>query len=504
MVQRSTFFAFVATTCWGYVATAHAQDTSTSQDDDVEVPAAPANATSAPPSAAPPANPQLPAAAPVASQPNRDAELAELKRRLAALEAAQANANASRSEGEAARAAGEKRPAKEAPAALPFGIRVGGYIQGQFETNRLSQDQLQQGGDPLNQDRFSLRRARLVVDRSWKYAAGTLELDANTVRGPNVGIRRAEATLLYRASEALDQLPLVAATFGITDIPFGFEIGESARTRPFMERSLGSLALFPTEADAGVKLWGAVSFLRYGLALMNGEPLDTRGFPRDPNAAKDLVGRVGFVANPLSNFSISGGTSFAKGKGFHSGQDATKDSLAWVDLDGRSTVTLAELLGIKAVSATPSQNFERWALGLDLRLSLKTQIGETLLYGEAFVASNYDRGLAHADPIATGFDVRHLGAFAGVVQGVTRHGFVGFRFGYYDPNSDVLEQRRNRFVPVDLSLTTFSPLIGFVLPGQAKIALQYDFIRDNLARDTRGVPADAANDVFTLRAQVEL
>jgi hypothetical protein len=34
--------------------------------------------------------------------------------------------------------------------------------------------------------------------------------------------------------------------------------------------------------------------------------------------------------------------------------------------------------------------------------------------------------------------------------------------------------------------------------------LQYDFVRDYLARDAVGVPTDADNDQWTLRLQVEL
>lgn len=498
MFQRSRNWSLVLAASVIYAPLARAQVAPPRADDDVEIPAAPASDSAASPVAEPEAAaPPAPSATPEATgNPSELRErIAELERRLGAIEAAR---------GERAATSESEAKTSKAKDGLPLGIRVGGYLQGQFETNRLSQDQLQQGGDPLNQDRFSLRRARLLVERSFKYASGTLELDANTVRGVGIGVRRAEASIFYRPDEASGALPIVAATLGVTDIPFGYELGESARTRPLMERSIGSLALFPTEADAGVKIWGAASFLRYGLALMNGEPLDSRGFPRDPNAAKDLIGRVGFVATPAPTFVISGGTSFAKGKGFHSGQAATKDTLAWVDLDGRSTVTLPELSGIKGVSATPSKNFERWALGVDLRLSLTTRLGETLVYGEAFVASNYDRGLVLADPVATGFDVRHFGVSAALVQGITRHAFVGFRYGYYDPNSDLLEQRKNRFVPVDLGVTSLSPVVGFTLPGQAKLSAQYDFIRDHLARDTRGVPADAANDVFTLRLQVEL
>ena len=129
------------------------------------------------------------------------------------------------------------------------GLRVGGYLQAEFQTNQLSEDQLAQGGAPLNQNRFLLRRARVRLDREWDFAAGTIELDANTVNGVTVGVRRAEASLLYRGSNQTNSIPLVMLTVGVTDNPFGYEILESTRTRVFMERTLGSASIFPTEAD---------------------------------------------------------------------------------------------------------------------------------------------------------------------------------------------------------------------------------------------------------------
>lgn len=394
----------------------------------------------------------------------------------------------------------------EAP---PFtlGLRASAYLQGQYQYNQLSEDELQAGGAPLNQNRFLVRRGRVRFDRDWDYAAGSLELDANTVSGSAIGIRRAEASLVYRGSEpSSDTPPLVVLTAGVTDIPFGFDLLQSARVRPFMERSLASNALFPSEADAGVKLSGAIAFFRYGVAVMNGEPLDDQGFPSDPNSAKDLIGRVGVDVTPADGFSLWGGTSFAKGKGFHPGRDARKRSIAWRDTDENGTLQPgAELQGIPATAASPSKNFDRWALGLDLGASFTTPLGLSKLYAEAFLASNYDRGLVSADPVeSVSGDLRHAGAYVALEQGITDWGIAGFRAGFYDPNSDVLESRQGRQLPLSQTITTLSPLVGFVLKGRAKLLIQYDFVRDHLGRDASGKPTDAENDGFTARLQVEL
>ncbi len=47
-------------------------------------------------------------------------------------------------------------------------------------------------------------------------------------------------------------------------------------------------------------------------------------------------------------------------------------------------------------------------------------------------------------------------------------------------------------------------MVGFRLPGRARLIFQYDFVHDYLGRDSVGAPADAKNDVYIGRLQVDL
>jgi len=489
-----------------------------SDSDDLEVPSNPTVPAAAAPKPLPESKPESkPAAAPAQpkSAPADDSalqrELAELRGRLEALEHARATAPATE-KSEAPRVipnadtSGSSYLEKNATSRpVPTGLRIGGYLQTQYESNQISADQLQQGGAPINQNRFTLRRGRLRLDHGWEYANATLELDANTTRAMSVGIRRAEASVLYRGDNAKDLPPLVMLSLGVTDLPFGFELLESSRVRPFMERSLGSSALFPTEMDVGLKLSGAVSFVRYAFAVTNGEPVDTLNrYPRDPNAAKDYSGRVGVETQPLAALSIAGGTSFYQGKGFHAGTDATKPSFTWLDINEDRAIQANELQPVPGASAQPSSNFNRWAYGLDLELTLRTKFGATRLVAEGFLASNLDRGYLIADPSIGQNDVREAGGYLALVQDVTKWGQVGFRASYYDPNSDFFDSLRGRQVPTSLSVTTLSPLVALRWQDTARLSFQYDFVRDSLAKDAAGVPTDAKNNQLTLRLQVEL
>ncbi len=383
------------------------------------------------------------------------------------------------------------------------GLTWWGFVQAQYEHNQLSEDQLAPGGAPLNLDQFVLRRGRLRLDRGWENAAATLELDGSSVNGLRLAPRRAEASLLYRGSDDDRVTPLLVLTGGITDLPFGAEIGESQRDRVFMERSTGSLALFPSEADVGVKLWGAYRFLNYAVAVVNGQPLNVDAFPRDPNAVKDVVGRVGMRARPVGTLSLEGGVSFYQGKGFSPGRDVTKDSVTWIDDNNNGFAEAHELQGVTGSAPVASRNFQRWALGLDLGGTTRTFLGVSRLQGEAAVATNMDRGLLVSDPVLSGSDVRQLVLAVSAVQQITDRGFVGFRAAYYDPNSDVLEQRAGVFHIKDQAFTVWSPTLGLTLP-HGRLVAQYDFVIDSMARDDRGVPTDAKNDQLTVRLQVDL
>jgi hypothetical protein len=386
---------------------------------------------------------------------------------------------------------------------------VTGYVQGDFQTNQTSEDQLGQGGVPLNKDRFLLRRARVRVDGEYKYAALQLEVDGNTIRGPQMRVQHAFGTIKLPGKEP--SLPIAAATVGLFDAPFGYELVEWPRARWFLERTTASQAFFPSEPDLGVRLHGNLAFVRWDVAAMNGEPIDERvGFPGlTPRAAKDVYFRVGVETKPRDDLAASGHVSALTGRGFHPGTDATKATIQWKDQNEDGAIQPVELSGVPAVAATPSQTYERWAVGADAQARLTTRLGTSMLYGEVVVAKNLDRGLFVADPIVTGIDSRELGFYVGFVQEITRFTAVGFRWDRYDPNADFFDKRGGKLIPTSQAIDSFSPLAALRLPDpsigdRARLLFEYDIVKNNLARDARGLPTNLASNVLTLRLQVSL
>jgi hypothetical protein len=467
------------------------------------------------PSSAEPLSPSAPSAADAAAPATLSAEAEALRTRLLAVEQRLAAAEAKLEEQETdlaknrvlqqEHARNREEHARLLSRLAKLGVSISGYVQVQYGQNELSEDQLQQGGTPFNQDRFSVRRGRLRVNGRWKYVRTDFELDASTTRGPSASVRRASVSGLL-PSRVEGELPYLMLTMGLTEIPLGVELQQGQDEILFLERSTGSLAFFAGPVDTGAKLEGAYGPLRLQLAIMNGAPLDDRaGGPSaiDATRAPDYVGRVGADVQPHQRLRVAGGVSLLSGTGFHGGSDASKPVLQWTDLDGDGAIGSGELVSVAGRGAIPSKTFERWAIGADLAFELTTKLGVSRLYGEILLAENLDRGLFVADPVASGVDVREFSWYAAFVQDVTQWGFVGVRYDVYDPNSDLFDARRGRVVPKDASLKTVSPIAGARWAGVGRLTFEYDFVKDKLARDHSGVPVDVSNDQWTLRLQGE-
>lgn len=399
----------------------------------------------------------------------------------------------------------------QAAAAQKTALKLSGFLQTDWTPWRQSsEDQLNPAsGDPLNQDRFTIRRARLRATVERAYAGGALELDGNTVNGPALRIVNAEASLKWSphedaAAPPAGTPPLVMLTAGLFKIPFGFELLQSDRDRLFLERSTTERALFPGEYDVGARVAIAWRFLRALLAAQNGEPLGTRSFPgRDPNAAKDFAGRLG-IETPISDaIRVGAGVSGLSGTGFHRGNPATKPSIQWSDRNENGVIDPGEITGSPGSAATPSRNFHRFGYGADLQLAIDVAgIGATTLYGEITWAQNLDRGILPADPYgALAYDLREFGGYAALTQDVGPYGAVGVRYDYYNPNQDSTDRSKGILVPTDFSYSTIAAVAAAQIQG-VRLVVEYDHNRNTLGRDAAGRPTTLKDDAVTVRAQV--
>lgn len=382
-------------------------------------------------------------------------------------------------------------------------LQVRGYIQTQYRSSQLSEDEVDEDGAPMNKDQFSIRRGRLAVQSSSRYAGATLEVDINTVAGPFVSPSQADVEFMLPHPDP-EVHPYLVVSGGLSSIPFGVDLPQGSRGRLFMERTQGSRALFPGERDIGIQLATGLGPLRGSIAAQNGVPISNT--PTDAlvfTARPTLIGRVGAVASVKERASIGGGLSYLSGGGLHEGSTSSKTALSWSDKNQNGLVSLDELVGVNSQSASPSIPFDRWAIGADVQLGLRTPLGWTRVDSEVIMASNLDRGYLVADPVTAGYDLRELAWHVGIVQEVLDHGLVGARVDSYDPNTDAFATQRGEFIDADLDILTIAPALGLQVKGRGRLVFQYDYVVDLLGRDVIGVAIDLPNDQWTLRAQME-
>jgi len=465
-----------------------------------EAPAAQPNPGEVPPPP-PPSPPPLPD-----PDPELRAEVKALRESAeatkAALDAVSAELGAERDQ-RAEEVIGLQEKLEKAHAALMAGLRFSGYLQADANAyNQSSRDDINQSnGALLNDERFLIRRARLrgVIDR--EYLGGVLELDGNTVNGATARLIDAEASAKL-PGETKD-LPLLMLTVGLFKIPFGYEVVQSDRDRLFMERSTAERGLFPGEFDLGVRLLGGWRFVRYVLAVQNGDPLGERAYPgRDPNSAKDVTGRLGVETPVADGLWIAAGASALSGTGFHPGTPATKSAVQWIDRNQDGFVNPGEIVAVPGMAATPSRSFSRHALGADLRLGLVTApLGTTLLYGEVYVAQNLDRAILPADPYGPlSRDMREFGGYVGVTQDLGPHLAVGVRYDYYNPDRDSADPAHT-LVPTSFAYKTLAAVAGTTW-GPVRLTVEYDRNRNSQGRDNAGVPINLKSDTVIARGQV--
>ena len=385
------------------------------------------------------------------------------------------------------------------------GLSISGFVQADLNVKQTSQDQLNAStGVPLNDNRFLIRRARLRAAVDQGYFAGAFELDANTVNGAQVRPLNVEATLKWPS----EGVPLAALTAGLFKIPFGFEVLQSDRDRLFAERSTFVRALFPGEYDLGVRVAGGWRFVRYALAVQNGEPLGESTFSlRDPNQAKDITGRLGIVSQVAEMVAVQAGFSTLAGKGFHKGVPPTKPTLIWQDLNENGRYDPLELIVSPGTSGQPSQNFSRYAVGADALVSVEYfKNAGTTIYGEFARGKNLDRGFLIADPYGPlGRDLREWGYYVAVVQSLGTHFKAGLRYDYYNPDLDSADRQAAVAVPSSQDISTVSfaiAAVGKVGALSGRLIVEYDWIADHQGRNISGIPTDLKNNVFTLRSEV--
>lgn len=366
--------------------------------------------------------------------------------------------------------------------------------------DQASIDELAPGTDqPLNEERFVIPRARLRAEARRDQVFAAIDLDGNTIDGATARLLGAQVGWTYRH----DGAPLVTASAGLFKIPFGAEVPSLERDKPFLEPPAMSRGLFPGSYDAGAMIEGRYALARWSLAVMNGTPAgDAQWRGRDPSASLDFVGRIGAEIAAPGRLRFALGVSALTGAGLHPGTTPTKDEIQWVDDNQNGRVDPTEIQVIPGSLGEPAERFTHDALGADLAVHwCLCAVGNGTAFFEAAIATNLDRGLIYADPVAAGRDLRQLGIAVGVVQELGEHALVGVRYDRYDADRDAMDREGVELVTTHQVFST----LGVMASGRwhdARFIVEYDRERNPFGRGDDGAPTTRAADRVTLRAQV--
>ncbi|MEO8703189.1 MAG: hypothetical protein ABI867_24295 [Kofleriaceae bacterium] len=355
--------------------------------------------------------------------------------------------------------------------------------------------------EPLNEQRFLIRRGRLRAEARREAVFGALEIDANTINGATARILGAQVGWSYVRPGTL---PLVTVSAGLFKIPFGVEVPASERDKAFLEAPAFARALFPGNYDAGVMAQGAYGVARWSVAMMNGSPVaDAQWRGADPAASYDFVARGGAVVEGPRKLRVEAGVSAITGTGLHPGTPATKDEIEWVDENMNGIIdNTTELRVIPGSPGTPSETFSRDAIGIDAQLHwCFCVVGNGTAFFEGVLATNLDRGVLYADPVTSGRDLRQAGFAAGVVQDFGRFVTAGVRYDRYNADRDAFEQQGIDVIGVARLFSTLGIMASAHWQG-GRVLVQYDHQRNPFGRDDTGAPATRSSDRITLRAQV--
>lgn len=187
-------------------------------------------------------------------------------------------------------------------------LKVSGFVQGRYEWHDDSingWDSKSNSAASSTKSTFYVRRARLDTNYYGTNTEFVLQLDGG---GDTVGLRDAEAAFVDTWT------PLhLRISVGQFKYPFGYELQQGDPIREMPERARMIQLFFPGERDRGLKVQGSYQFLRFQVALVNGNGIQDPIFKsgKDSNAWLDLVGRLG-----VDFQTIAGGVS-----GYYSGSD---------------------------------------------------------------------------------------------------------------------------------------------------------------------------------------
>lgn len=384
-------------------------------------------------------------------------------------------------------------------------LRIGGYIQPQFQLAQSKGARTFEGGDfaPNSNSRFMLRRARVRLDyvRSNKDFHPSMQFvfqfDANE-RGFTV--RDVWARIFENKWEHM------AFTTGMFARPFGFEINLSSQDRESPERGRMSQTLMKSERDLGAMVtfesrkkeykW---RYLKVDLGYFNGQGING---PGEFDGFKDFIGKVALKPFPISkSLQVSAAVSYLNGGIVQN----SKFRYETQEVNG------AKIMQVDSSLNNVGQKNPRRYKGVDAQLKWKHKWGATELRGEYWWGTQTASGLTSETPAVLlganeGYHVRQFnGLFFYFLQNIINsHHQIGAKIDWYDPNTEVkgmeIGQPGAGLGAANIKYTTYAFGYNHYLNENVKLMIWYSIL-NNEKTALEGYTDNLRDNILTCRLQ---
>lgn len=381
-------------------------------------------------------------------------------------------------------------------------LRLGGYIQPQFQVAESKGIKSFEGGDYTANvsNRFILRRSRIRID--YVHTTNLHEPGLQIVFQFDANERAFTVRDVWgRIFE--NKFQLFSFTTGMFARPFGYEVNLSSSDRESPERGRMSQILMKSERDLGAmvsfdvrKKAHRLKYLKMDLGFFNGQGINAAG---DFDNKKDLIGRVA-----LKPYSLSGKVTLSAGASLLYGGllQNTKYIFSTGTDAGIKKQQLDSSLGNLGLYSP------RRYRGLDAQLKIKNKKGFTEFRAEFITGIQTGTNNSSETPVAlavgnNGFYKRNFnGGYLYYLQHLfsDKHQLV-IKYDWYDPNTNVKgKEIEAGFTAADIRYNTLN--IGYLyhLSSQTKLLLFYGIVKNEHTNLT-GFTNDVKDDVFTCRLQ---
>ncbi len=384
-------------------------------------------------------------------------------------------------------------------------LRIGGYLQPQFQVADTSGARSFEGGNfsPHVNNRFMLRRSRVRIDYAHIYdpegpgVQMVFQFDANersfTVRD-----------IWGRVFE--NRYKMFAFTIGMFARPFGYETNLSSADRESPERGRMNQILMKSERDLGAMVSFDVrrekhplKWLRLDLGLFNGQGINADG---DFDNHKDLISRLALKPLALGKrTTLSAGFSWLEG--------GLRQNTPYVF----NTLTANGVKGnlIDSAATNTGRISPRHYRGLDVQVRIKNRVGYTECRAEYITGVQSGTANSSETPAALlqgtdGFYRRHFnGAYFYFLHNLfsTRHQLV-IKYDWYDPNTRLrgteIGAPGSNTSLADVKYSTLQIGYNYAVTPLVKLSLFYARVH-NETTQLPGATRDLPDNIFTSRLQ---